>query len=153
MCVHMAGLMRDSVRPWGVSSSRSREGFSVARAAVSNNTTQYRQHPTQFMSETTNKRMTTDKHSTTPDHTWVSGDYANQNTARPQVAKRHTSCKRHTKPSAGTHVHSPFVQLQLHMCPCNSTFSSTRNARQGETRDRTREKGRASKCNQAYTRL
>ena len=33
MWVHMAPLMRGSVRPWGVSSSRSGEGSSVAKAA------------------------------------------------------------------------------------------------------------------------
>ena len=51
MCVHMAGLMRDSVRPWGVSSSKSGEGSSVARAAVSHSTYQCRQHAMQPMSE------------------------------------------------------------------------------------------------------
>ena len=44
MWVHMAGLMRDSVRPWGVSSSKSGEGSSVARAAFNDTTPQWTAH-------------------------------------------------------------------------------------------------------------
>ena len=68
MCVHMAGLMRDSVRPWGVSSSRSGEGSSVARAAVSHNISQYRQHTVQSMSEL--------QHNTTPVYLAIMQDRA-----------------------------------------------------------------------------
>ncbi len=42
MWVHMAPLMRGSVRPWGVSSSRSGEGSSVAKAAYTHRETSLR---------------------------------------------------------------------------------------------------------------
>lgn len=114
MCVHMAGLMRDSVRPWGVSSSRSGEGFSVARAAISHSTTQYRQHPTQFMSETTNKRIAVDKHSTAHVYLMTIQDRTEGTTQQGHKLQRDTHHARDTLNHQQAHM---FI-LNLYNCSC-----------------------------------
>ena len=97
MCVHMAGLMRGSVRPCGVSSSRSGEGSSVARAAVSHNATSCRQH----------QKSPCLIHKQTHLCIWPSCKTGQRvlgyNKARLQIEMKHTECKKYTNNTRGTH--------------------------------------------------
>lgn len=126
MWVHMAGLMRDSVRPWGVSSSKSGEGSSVARAAFSHTTPQCGQHTNPQRKQQPARQQqsavgavcdmhkTTDRHNEKDTHDATNFLHAQDN--RHAQSERHTQCNRQTEQASPRAASASMMRFTQSSC-------------------------------------